>query len=174
MLNASVKELENQVFTFHSIVAPAENCGSYCCQRWQLVCESSLYQFKTKKSFLIPIRGLLNLGIVQMGTTKVKALDPKAEVAKWMIIYLKSTDGKGVSLPMSFYVVSVKDRIKKALGTLCTLRTATKRSLMRLRRLERQILKRIWVLSTKIMTLCSHYMLEKDLLATPLRKQLKT
>jgi hypothetical protein len=31
----------------------------------------------------------------------------------------KSTDGKGVSLPMSFYVVSVKDRIKKALGTLC-------------------------------------------------------
>jgi hypothetical protein len=27
---------------------------------------------------------------------------------------------------------------------------------------------------TKIMTLCSHYMLEKDLLATPLRKQLKT
>jgi hypothetical protein len=62
---------------------------------------------------------------------------------------------------MSFYVVSVKDRIQ-ALGTLCTLRTATKRSLMRLRRLERQILK-IWVLSTKIMTLCSHYMLEKDL-----------
>jgi hypothetical protein len=40
---------------------------------------------KTKKSFLIPIRGLLNLGIVQMGTTKVKALDPKAEVAKRMI-----------------------------------------------------------------------------------------
>jgi hypothetical protein len=26
----------------------------------------------------------------------------------------------------------------------------------------------------QIMTLCSHYMLEKDLLATPLRKQLKT
>jgi hypothetical protein len=110
-----------------------------------------------------------------MGTTKVKALDPKAEVAKVNDYLLeKSTDGKGVSLPMSFYVVSVKDRIQKALGTLCTLRTATKRSLMRLRRLERQILKRIWVLSTKIMTLCSHYMLEKDLLATPLRKQLKT
>jgi hypothetical protein len=30
--------------------------------------KSSLYQRKTKKSFLIPIRGLLNLGIVQMGT----------------------------------------------------------------------------------------------------------
>jgi hypothetical protein len=30
---------------------------------------------------------------------------------------------------MSFYVVSVKIESKKALGTLCTLRTATKRSL---------------------------------------------
>jgi hypothetical protein len=30
----------------------------------------------SKKSFLIPIRGLLNLGIVQMG--KNEALDPKA------------------------------------------------------------------------------------------------
>jgi hypothetical protein len=53
-----------------------------------------------------------------MGTTKVKALDPKAEVAKNDYLLEKSTDGKGVSLPMSFYVVSVKDRIKKALGTL--------------------------------------------------------
>jgi hypothetical protein len=35
-----------------------------------------------QRRVLIPIRGLLNLGIVQMGTTKVKALDPKAEVAK--------------------------------------------------------------------------------------------
>jgi hypothetical protein len=50
---------------------------------------------KNKKS-LIPIR-LLNLGIVQMGTTKVKALDPKAEVAKVNDYLLeKSTDGKGV------------------------------------------------------------------------------
>jgi hypothetical protein len=37
-----------------------------------------------------------------MGTTKVKALDPKAEVAKVNDYLLeKSTDGKGVSLPMS-------------------------------------------------------------------------
>jgi hypothetical protein len=52
---------------------------------------------------------------------------------------------------MSFYVVSVKDRIQERWEHY-VLRTATKRSLMRLRRLERQILKRIWVLSTKIMT----------------------
>jgi hypothetical protein len=59
---------------------------------------------KNKKSFLIPIRGLLNLGIVQMGTTKVKALDPKAEVAKVNDYLLeKSTDGKRES-SMSFYV----------------------------------------------------------------------
>jgi hypothetical protein len=48
---------------------------------------------KTRR-VLIPIR-LLNLGIVQMGTTKVKALDPKAEVAKVNDYLLeKSTDGK--------------------------------------------------------------------------------
>jgi hypothetical protein len=66
---------------------------------------------------------------------------------------------------MSFYVVSVKDRIQESTGNIMYLRTATKRSLMRLRRLERQILKRFG--SNQIMTLCSHYMLEKDLLATP-------
>jgi hypothetical protein len=40
-----------------------------------------------------------------MGTTKVKALDPKGcKVNDYLLE--KSTDGKGVSLPMSFYVVS--------------------------------------------------------------------
>jgi hypothetical protein len=66
---------------------------------------------------LIPIRGLLNLGIVQMGTTKVKALDPKAEVAKVNDYLLEKSDGKGVSLPM-FYVVSVKDRIQESTGNI--------------------------------------------------------
>jgi hypothetical protein len=60
MLNASVKELENQVFTFHSIVAPAEKTADLTVSDDNSY-ESSLYQFKTKKSFLIPIRGLLNL-----------------------------------------------------------------------------------------------------------------
>jgi hypothetical protein len=69
----------------------------------------------------------------------VKALDPKAEVAKVNDYLLeKSTDGKGVSLPMSFYVVSVKDRIQESTGNIMYLRTATKRSLMRSKRLERQ------------------------------------
>jgi hypothetical protein len=49
----------------------------------------------------------------------VKALDPKAEVAKVNDYLLeKSTDGKGVSLPMSFYVVSVKDRIQESTGNI--------------------------------------------------------
>jgi hypothetical protein len=37
---------------------------------------------KTKKSFSIPIRGLLNLGIVQMVQLKESIRTPKAEVAK--------------------------------------------------------------------------------------------
>jgi hypothetical protein len=44
---------------------------------------------------------------------------------------------------MSFYVVSVKDRIQKR-NTRNIMYCTAKRSLMRLRRLERQILKRIW------------------------------
>jgi hypothetical protein len=76
MLNASVKELENQVFTFHSIVAPAEKTADLT-----VVSDDNSYgklviSIQNKEEFLIPIRGLLNLGIVQMGTTKVKALDP--------------------------------------------------------------------------------------------------
>jgi hypothetical protein len=69
---------------------------------------------------------------------------------------------------MSFYVVSVKDRIQESTGNIMY-PPYCYQAFSDLRRLERQILKRIWVLSTKIMTLCSHYMLEKDLLATPLR-----
>jgi hypothetical protein len=99
MLNASVKELENQVFTFHSIVAPAEKTADLTAVSDDNSYVKARYiNSKTKKSFLIPIRGLLNLGIVQMGTTKVKALDPKAEVAKVNDYLLeKSTDGKGES-----------------------------------------------------------------------------
>jgi hypothetical protein len=60
------------------------------------------YINSNKEEFLDPNQRLLNLGIVQMGTTKVKALDPKAEVAKVNDYLLeKSTDGKGVSLLQS-------------------------------------------------------------------------
>jgi hypothetical protein len=74
---------------------------------------------------------------------------------------------------MSFYVVSVKDRIQESTGNIMYPPYCYQAFSDEIET-ERQILKRIWVLSTKIMTLCSHYMLEKDLLATPLRKQLKT
>jgi hypothetical protein len=53
-----------------------------------------------------------------MGTTKVKALDPKAEVAKVNDYLLEKSTDKGVSLPMSFYVVSVKDRIQESTGNI--------------------------------------------------------
>jgi hypothetical protein len=115
MLNASAKELENQQFTFHSLVAPPKRAADLTA-----VSEDNSYvkaryiNSKTKKSFLIPIRGLLNLGLVQLGTTKGKALDPKAEITKVNDYLLeKSTDGKGVSLPATFFVVSVKDRVQE-------------------------------------------------------------
>jgi hypothetical protein len=74
---------------------------------------------------------------------------------------------------MSFYVVSVKDRIKKALNIMyppyCY--QAFSDEIETLRATDPKAdLGPIY----QNMTLCSHYMLEKDLLATPLRKQLKT
>jgi hypothetical protein len=78
MLNASVKELENQVFTFHSIVAPAEKTADLTVSDDNSYVKARYINSKTKKSFLIPIRGLLNLELFRWAT-KVKALDPKAE-----------------------------------------------------------------------------------------------
>jgi hypothetical protein len=63
--------------------------------------------------------------------------------------------------------------VKKALGTLCTLHCCYQAFSDEIETLRATDPKADLVLSTKIMTLCSHYMLEKDLLATP-RKQLKT
>jgi hypothetical protein len=57
MLNASVKELENQVFTFHSIVAPAEKTADLTAVSDDNSYVKARYiNSKTKKSFLIPIR----------------------------------------------------------------------------------------------------------------------
>jgi hypothetical protein len=120
MLNASVKELEKQTFTFHSIVAPTDRVADL-----MAVSEDNSYvkaryvNPKTKKSFLIPIRGLLNLGLVQMGTTNVKAVPAATVISKvndWLLE--KATEGKGVNLPESFYVVSVKDRVQEGTGNI--------------------------------------------------------
>jgi hypothetical protein len=72
MLNASVKELENQV-TFHSIVAPAEKTADLTAVSDDNSYVKARYiNSKTKKSFLIPIRGLLNLGIVQNKSESIR------------------------------------------------------------------------------------------------------
>jgi hypothetical protein len=80
MLNASVKELENQVFTFHSIVAPAEKTADLTAVSDNSYVKARYINSKNKE-FLDPNQGLLNLGIVRwVGTTKVKALDLKQKL----------------------------------------------------------------------------------------------
>jgi hypothetical protein len=140
------KELEPKVFTFHSIVT--------CCKTADLTAVSDdnrmwklLYNPKNKKSFLIPIRGLLNLE--QMGTTKVKAFRP-CLVAKWMItrnqlMWLESP-------PMSFYVASVKIEPRKHCSIIPCTTVAFSDEIETLR----EILKRQSLSTFKIMTLCSH------------------
>jgi F0F1-type ATP synthase delta subunit len=51
MLNASVKELENQVFTFHSIVAPAEKLRILLLSAMTTRMKARYINSKTKKSF---------------------------------------------------------------------------------------------------------------------------
>jgi hypothetical protein len=114
MLNAAAADLEKQVFVLHSTVAPKDKSkdlmsvdddNSYVKARYM--------NTKTKKSFLIPIRGLLNLGLVQMGTVspKVTANTQVTKVNDWLLE--TAVDGRGVSLPESFYVVSVKNRVQE-------------------------------------------------------------
>jgi hypothetical protein len=80
----------------------------------------------------------------------VKALDPKAEVAKVNDYLLeKSTDGKGVSLPMSFYVVSVKDRIQESTGNIMYPPYCYQAFSDEIETLRATDPKAIWVLSTK-------------------------
>jgi hypothetical protein len=49
---------------------------------------------------------------------KLKALDPKAEVAKVNDYLLENQLMVRSDLPMSFYVVSVKDRIQESTGNI--------------------------------------------------------
>jgi hypothetical protein len=51
MLNASVKGVREPVFTFHSIVAPAEKTADLTAVMMTTLYKSSLYQFKNKESF---------------------------------------------------------------------------------------------------------------------------
>jgi hypothetical protein len=69
---------------------------------------------------------------------------------------------------MSFYVVSVKDRIQESTGNImyppyCYQAFSDEIETLRATDPKADLG------PIKIMTLCSHYMLEKDLLATPLR-----
>jgi hypothetical protein len=73
---------------------------------------------------------------------------------------------------MSFYVVSVKDRIQESTGNIMYPPYCYQAFSDEIETLRATDLKRIWVLSTKIMTLCSHYTGERSA-PTPLRKQLK-
>jgi hypothetical protein len=75
---------------------------------------------------------------------------------------------------MSFYVVSVKDRIQESTGNIMYPPYCYQAFSDEIETLRATDPKADLGPIYQIMTLCSHYMLEKDLLATPLRKQLKT
>lgn len=122
MLNAKATDLENQVFVLHSVVAPTGRKAGLDGKTGDddnLYVKARYVNAANKKSFLIPIRGLLNLEIAQMPekTKNVKfeeGVTPTVRVHEHLIESI--TDGKAASLPQSFTVVSVADRIQEGTG----------------------------------------------------------
>lgn len=119
MLNAPIKELENQVFNLHSMVAPKDGSAKLdgVAGADTMMVRARYVNAANGKSFLIPIRGLLNLGIVELGgNTPYEETDEEpTKVHEWLMEHIK--DGaKSYSLPDSFKVVSVKPREQKGTG----------------------------------------------------------
>ena len=117
MLNASSDDLLNQEFELHSLVAPdtskkasMTDLKTFDKDDTQLI-KARYVNTKTKKAFLIPLRGLLNLDIAQLGAKAEKFVEgttPTAKVHEHLLE--KATAALPGELPASFTVVSVKDR----------------------------------------------------------------
>jgi len=123
MLNASSDDLLNQEFELHSLVAPERakktsmtDLKTFDKDDTQLI-KARYVNVKTKKAFLIPLRGLLNLDIAQLGGKTEKFIEgttPTAKVHEHLLE--KATAALPGELPPSFTVVSVKDREQVGTG----------------------------------------------------------
>jgi hypothetical protein len=122
MLNAKADDLNDQVFELHSLVAPEKSkktsltdLKTYDKDDTMLL-KARYVNAKTKKAFLIPIRGLLNLDIAQLDGKAGKYIagtTPTIKVHEHLLE--KATAAAPGELPPSFTVVSVEDR--KQIGT---------------------------------------------------------
>lgn len=120
LLTAKKADLENQVFTLHSIVVPSDKKSTLDSKPSEdnLFVKARYVNSANKKSFLIPIRGLLNLDIAQLpsGTKNVK-YDAETTATMKVHEFLMEGAGEGKAvLPQSFTVLSVEDRKQESTG----------------------------------------------------------
>lgn len=119
MLNAKAEDLKDQTFTLHSMVAP-ENRKAQLEKPTEdnLFVKARYVNTKNSKAFLIPIRGLLNMAVVELGSENVEFEEGETEttrVHEYLMEHIKG-DAKAIGLPEKFTVVSVKDRVQESTG----------------------------------------------------------
>lgn len=120
MLNAKSGDLLDQTFNLHSIVIPtgkkAKDLDKYDADSTMLI-KARYINASNKKSFLIPVRGLLNLDIAQVDSKNAK-YDPltTATVKVHEHLLEVGTSGKSSELPPSFKVVAVTNRLQEGTG----------------------------------------------------------
>lgn len=125
MLNAKAEDLEGQKFVLHSMVVRPTKEGKAGNKDLAKPTGDTLFvkaryiNEKTKKAFLVPIRGLLGLDVASLPTKNAK-FDPASTPTEKLADQLmeKATDTAPATLPESFTVVAVTNRIQESSGQI--------------------------------------------------------
>lgn len=125
MLNAKASDLEGQKFVLHSmVVSPSPDKKARNKELMKAGDDTNFIKARyvnesNSKAFLVPIRGLLGMKIVEAGAKNAK-FDPDTTPTKQLADYLveKATDSTPATLPPSFTVVNVAPRIQESTGAI--------------------------------------------------------
>lgn len=114
LLTGAVKDLLDQTFVFHSVSAreaDTETSLVEASEDNQLV-RARYVNKESNKSFIIPIRGLLNLDVAALKATDNEEFDPEnTDTVKMHEHLLESISGKEeIALPPQFKIVHVAER----------------------------------------------------------------
>lgn len=123
MLNAKATDLEGQKFILHSmVVSPSPDKKVRSKELMKAGDDTNFVKAryvneKTSKAFLVPIRGLLSMKIIDGSAAK---FDPTTTPTKQLADYLveKASDNAPAMLPPSFTVVHVTPRIQESTGAI--------------------------------------------------------
>lgn len=124
MLNAKAGDLQDNVFVLHSVVAPTGKKSTLDGKSGEddnLYVKARYVNSSNKKSFLIPIRALLNLEIAKMPE---KTKNVKFDAATMETIRVHEhlietiTDNKPTLLPQTFTVVAVENRVQEGTNNI--------------------------------------------------------